>query len=87
MQKLMSKEQIREFIKEKGLVTADDAIKALKDLLKDTIEEMAEAELETELGYKKSERAGLAEENRRNGQTSKKVRSELGEIELSMPRE
>lgn len=87
MQKLMSKEQIREFIKEKGLVTADDAIKALKDLLKDTIEEMAEAELETELGYKKSERAGLAEENRRNGQTSKKVRSELGEIELSMPRD
>jgi len=87
MQKLMSREQIREFIKEKGLVTADDAIKALKDLLKDTIEEMAEAELETELGYKKSERAGLAEENRRNGQTSKKVRSELGEIELSMPRD
>ena len=55
--------------------------------MKDTIEEMAEAELETELGYKKSERAGLAEENRRNGQTSKKVRSELGEIELSMPRD
>lgn len=87
MQKLMSKEQIREFIKEKGLVTADDAIKALKDLLKDTIEEMAEAELETELGYKKNERAGLAPENRRNGQTSKKVRSDLGEIELSMPRD
>lgn len=87
MQKLMNKEQIREFIKEKGLVTADDAIKALKDLLKDTIEEMAEAELETELGYKKNERAGLAPENRRNGQTSKKVRSDLGEIELSMPRD
>lgn len=87
MQKLMNKEQIREFIKKKGLVTADDAIKALKDLLKDTIEEMAEAELETELGYKKNERAGLAPENRRNGQTSKKVRSDLGEIELSMPRD
>lgn len=35
-QKLMSKEQIREFIKEKGLVTADDALGALKDLFKET---------------------------------------------------
>lgn len=43
MKKLLSKEQIWEFIKKMGLVTADNAIKALKDLLKDTIEEMAEA--------------------------------------------
>ncbi len=32
MQKLMSKDQIREFIKDRGLVTADDALSALKDL-------------------------------------------------------
>jgi len=86
-QKLMSKEQIREFIKEKGLVTADDALGALKDLFKETLEEMLSAELDTELGYKKNEKAGLSEENRRNGQTSKKVRSELGEIELTVPRD
>jgi putative transposase len=87
MQRLFSKEQVRELIKDKGLKTADDAMDVLKDLFKDVIQEMLEAELDTELGYEKHEKAGLSEENRRNGCTSKKVRSELGEIELTVPRD
>jgi putative transposase len=87
MQRLFSKEQVRELIKDKGLKTADDAMDVLKDLFKDVIQEMLEAELDTELGYEKNEKAGLSEENRRNGCTSKKVRSELGEIELTVPRD
>jgi transposase-like protein len=48
---------------------------------------MLEAELDTELGYDKGEKAGKSAENRRNGHTSKSVRSEYGEIDLTVPRD
>jgi transposase-like protein len=87
MDKLWNKDQIRAFIKDNNLKSADDAQKALKDLFKDTIQEMLEAELETDLGYPKHEKAGKSADNRRNGHLTKKVRSELGEFDLTVPRD
>ena len=87
MDKLWTKEQLRAFIKENNLKTAGDAQQALKELFKDTIQEMLEAELETDLGYSKSEKTGNSEQNRRNGHTTKKIRSEYGEMDLTVPRD
>jgi transposase-like protein len=87
MDKLWNKDQIRAFIKDNNLKSADDAQKALKELFKDTIQEMLEAELETDLGYPKHEKAGKSADNRRNGHLTKKVRSELGEFDLTVPRD
>ena len=87
MSKLWTKEQLRAFIKENNLVSADDAQKALKELFKETLQEMLEAELDTELGYDKGEKAGKSADNRRNGHTKKSVRSEYGEIDLTVPRD
>ncbi|RUS45863.1 transposase, partial [Cohnella sp. AR92] len=50
---LWSKEQLRSFIKENNLVTAQDAQNALKDLFAETLQEMLEAEMDTHLGYEK----------------------------------
>ena len=50
---VLSKEQIRELIKEKQLVTAQDVQEMLKEMFVDTLQEMLEAELDTELGYPK----------------------------------
>jgi len=84
---ILTKEQIRELIKERGLVTANDVQEMLKDMFAETLQEMLEAELDDELGYKKNgsipERGG----NRRNGHTKKEVRSTYGEIPLSVPRD
>ena len=85
--KLWTKEQLRAFIKENNLVTADDAQKALKELFKDALQEMLEAELDTDLGYGKSEKAGRSTDNRRNGHSTKTVRSEYGEVALTVPRD
>ena len=85
--KLWTKEQLRAFIKENNLVTADDAQKALKELFKDALQEMLEAELDTDLGYGKSEKAGRSTDNRRNGHSTKTVRSEYGEVDLTVPRD
>ena len=87
MDKLWTKEQLRAFIKENNLKTADDAQQALKELFKDTIQEMLEAELETDLGYSKSEKTGTSDQNRRNGHSTKTVRSEYGEMDLTVPRD
>lgn len=42
---LLSKEQIRELIKEKKLVTAQDVQDMLKEMFADTLQEMLEAEV------------------------------------------
>lgn len=87
MEKMWTKEQLRSLIKDNNLKTADDAQKILKDLFRDTLQEMLESELDTDLGYEKHEKAGKSSDNRRNGHSVKKVRSEYGEIDLSVPRD
>lgn len=84
---LLSKEQIRELIKEKKLVTAQDVQDMLKEMFADTLQEMLEAELDTELGYPKNGSSPETSSNRRNGHTKKSVRSEYGELELEVPRD
>lgn len=49
---------MRTKFRENNLVSAADAQAALKELFKETLQEMLEAELETDLGYSKSEKAG-----------------------------
>ena len=59
----------------------------LKEMFSDTLQEMLEAELDTELGYPKNGSKPDEIKNRRNGHISKKVRSEFGEMDLSIPRD
>jgi transposase-like protein len=84
---LWTKQQLRDFIKENNLVTAQDAQNALKNLFAETIQEMLEAEMETHLGYAKHDAAAKATPNSRNGKSKKTVVSEYGEQEISVPRD
>ena len=84
---LLSKEQLRELIKEKHLVTADDVQNMLKEMFAETLQEMLEAELDTELGYPKN---GSSPEGRKATAATaiprKSVRSQYGELEIEVPR-
>ncbi|NBD25541.1 IS256 family transposase [Paenibacillus glycinis] len=84
---LWTKEQLRAFIKENKLVTAQDAQTALKDLFAETIQEMLEAEMDTHLGYEKHETKAKDSSNSRNGKSKKTVVSEYGEQEILVPRD
>ena len=84
---LLSKEQLRELIKEKHLVTADDVQNMLKEMFAETLQEMLEGELDTELGYPKNGSKPEAGGNRRNGHTKKSVRSQYGELDIDVPRD
>jgi putative transposase len=84
---LWSKEQLRQFIKENKLVTAQDAQNALKDLFAETLQEMLEAELDTYLGYEKHDIQKKQTTNSRNGKSKKTIISEYGEHEIEVPRD
>lgn len=83
---LWTKEQLRAFIKENQLVTAQDAQNALKDLFAETLQEMLEAEMDTHLGYEKHDAKSKQTTNSRNGKSRKTVTSEYGEQEIAVPR-
>ncbi|MCS7465043.1 IS256 family transposase [Paenibacillus doosanensis] len=85
--KLLPKDQLRQFIKENNLKTVEDVQKTLKDLFAETLQEMLEAELETDLGYAKHDVKNKKTNNSRNGHTSKTITSEYGEIEIEVPRD
>ena len=59
-----------------------------KDLFKQGIEEMLQAELEAHLGYEKHSKEGYGSANSRNGSFSKKVKTDnLGDMVLNIPRD
>lgn len=84
---LLTKEQIRELIKERNMKTTSDISAMLKDLFSETMQEMLEAEMDTTLGYGKNETSAKQTENRRNGHSKKTVVSEYGDAELLIPRD
>ncbi|NTZ16374.1 IS256 family transposase [Paenibacillus sp. JMULE4] len=84
---LWTKEQLRAFIKENKLVTAQDVQNALKDLFAETLQEMLEAEMETHLGYEKHDVKNKQTTNSRNGKSKKKITSEYGDQEIAVPRD
>jgi len=84
---LLTKEQIRELIKERNMKTTSDISAMLKDLFSETMQEMLEAEMDTTLGYGKNENSAKQTENRRNGHSKKTVASEYGDTELLIPRD
>jgi len=59
----------------------------LKDLFKDTVETMLEAEMDEHLGYEKNSSLGNNSGNGRNGHGKKTVKTELGEMEIIAPRD
>lgn len=84
---LSRKNFIKQLIKENDIKSAKDIQEVLKDLFTETIQEMLEAELDDELGYSKYDYKNKNTSNSRNGHSRKKVISDLGEIEISVPRD
>ena len=84
---VLPKEVVREIIEENNFQTPQEIMKFLKDSFKDILQEMLEAEMDVHLGYSKGEKPPANSDNTRNGYSSKTVRSELGPVELNIPRD
>lgn len=82
---ILTKEQIRELIKEYNVKDAKDIHNMLKDLFGETIQEMLEAELDNQLGYSKYDYKNKKTDNSRNGYSKKIIRTDMGTLRLMFP--
>lgn len=90
--KKASKELLREFVNSQHFTSTTEILNSMKELFSDVLQQVMEAELEEKLGYEKSERvsenadAGTVK-NYRNGYSKKTVKTQLGEVDVKIPRD
>lgn len=82
------KEVIRELIKSEEFKNTGDIMESIKAMFADVMNEVVQCEIEEKLGYEKHERSEKSEDqNYRNGSTNRKIKTQLGEVEISVPRD
>ena len=89
---LTPKELMKQYVDSQNFTSTTEIMQAMKDLFCDAIQQVMESELDVELGYEKSERMSDSEsanlsKNYRNGYSKKTVKTQLGEIEVKVPRD
>ena len=83
---------LREFVNSQHFTSTSEIMESMKELFSDVLQQVMEAELEEKLGYEKSERLSKNDENScrknyRNGYSQKTVKTQLGEVEVKIPRD
>ena len=87
MEKNNQGKEILKLLQEKyELNSAQDLTFALKDMFKDALQEMMNAEFDSAMGYSKYDKSS-EKTNYRNGSTKKTLKSEFGEFEFETPRD
>ena len=81
------KEILRNYIKEQNFTSPSQVLDSMKELFKDILQETLEAEMDTQLGYGRYDISEKQTENSRNGYSKKTIKSELGPVELNIPRD
>lgn len=84
---ILTKEQVKDLIKTSNITTVDDITTTLKEMFKDVLQEILEAELDEHLGYEKYDISEKNTNNSRNGFSKKNVKTAFGNIELDVPRD
>ena len=86
------KELLKEYVNSQNFNSTTQIMEAMKELFRDALQQVMESELDLELGYEKSERmsqngeTGMSK-NYRNGYSKKTVKTQLGEVEVQVPRD
>ena len=88
----VSKEILKDFVSSQKFTSTNDIMISMKELFSDVLQQVMEAELEEKLGYEKSERTANSDEiempkNYRNGYSKKTVKTQLGEVDVKIPRD
>ena len=83
----VAKEQIRQIISENNITSVADVYSLLRDSFKDILQELMEAEMDATLGYEKNQKGDLQSDNKRNGHSTKTLKSQYGEFQIDVPRD
>ena len=81
-------EVIKEYVKSENFTNTADIMESIKAMFADVLNEVLQCELDEQLGYEKHTRTESEEKkNYRNGSTKRKLKTQLGEVEISVPRD
>lgn len=83
----IAKEQIRQIIADNNFTNVADVYAYLKEGFKDILQELLEAEMDATLGYEKYQKGETASTNKRNGHSTKTLKSQYGEFPIEIPRD
>jgi transposase-like protein len=86
MKETKGKQLLRILQENYEIESASDLSSAIKDLFKDSLQEMMNAEFDSSMGYEKHDKK-IEKTNYRNGVTKKKLKSEFGEFDFETPRD
>ena len=86
-----SQDLMREYVRSQKFTSTADIMAAMKDMFRDVIQEVMEVEMEEELGRERCQRTAEEDssspKNYRNGYSKKTVKTQLGEIDIRVPRD
>ena len=85
-------EMLKAYVDSQKFSSTTEIMNAMKEMFRDVLQQVMESELDTELGYEKSQRTSdSGEENKgrnyRNGYSKKTVKTQLGAVEVKVPRD
>ncbi len=82
----IARDQLRRIIAKNDIQNVGDIYSLFKDGFKDMLQELLEAEMDASLGYTKHHKEGTETDNKRNGYSTKTIKSQYGEFPIDMPR-
>ncbi len=85
-------QQLREYVNSQTFSSTTEVMNAMKSMFGEVLQQVMESELEQKLGYEKSNRISNDVEkemskNYRNGYSKKTVKTQLGEVDIKIPRD
>ena len=83
-------ELLKQYVQSQHFTSTADIMAAMKEMFRDVIQQVMEVEMDEELGRERCQRAADPENttpNYRNGYSQKTVKTQLGEIDIKVPRD
>ena len=82
-------ELLKEYVKSQKFTSTAEIMTAMKEMFRDVVQTAMEVELDEELGRERCQRAEVtgSTPNYRNGYSRKTVKTQLGEVDIKVPRD
>lgn len=81
-------ELIKEYVRSEEFKSTGDIMEGIRSMFAEVMNEVMQAELDEKLGYEKHARTSEGSpRNYRNGSTKRKLKTQLGEVEINVPRD
>ncbi len=81
---------LKEYVRSQHFTSTADIMSAVKEMFRDIIQQVMKVEMDDALGRERCQRSGESEKTRRNyrnGYSRKTVKTQLGEVDVKIPRD